>query len=177
MKKLTYLIAVASASMLCFVSCDKDIFDKDDEETVISLTFNATVEFNGTYTFTLPENKSDDPFQITSQAAHFSSSQLVRTGNGDEMIYQYTPARDFSGSDQIVISTVEEKHDGDHKGSVRRDGGGGCGDHHGNGHRRKHHEEEVEQIITINIAIIPQADSQVVSHIPLSISRQNIRTK
>ena len=136
MKKSFLVLALASSIMFVLQSCRKMDFKKDHEEKIEYRTVDATINANDTYTFTMPENSSDDPFQITTQASHYKTSAL----ESNATTYIYTPATDYKGSDKVVISAVEEQHNGHHS------GGGACNGGH-------HQDEETELVITINLTI------------------------
>lgn len=130
------MFVLAGAIAVTTQSCKKE---KDDQDKIVYQTVDATINANETYTYTLPENKSDDVFAITSQALHAKTSEL----QNEATTYKYIPATDYTGSDKIVISTVEEQHDGQHN-----NGGGG-----GNCNGNNHHDEETAMVITINLTI------------------------
>lgn len=151
MRKLLFL-SLGVAFMLT-QSCNKPRLEK--EETVVKQTIDATINSNEMYTFTLPANTSDDPFEITTQASHFRISELGVNADG-AAIYQYTPETDYVGTDVVVVANVEEKH-------------GDCGNGHPQGnhppllgflhphpkHPKPHHEEVLQEI-TINLTINPK---------------------
>ncbi|MEY4925806.1 MAG: hypothetical protein RI894_242 [Bacteroidota bacterium] len=163
MQKLLLVAVCAAISALSLQSCGKVEVERDP----IALTENVTLKANEKYTFTLPENTSDDAFSIATQAAHFSVSELGKDAAG-KMIYQYTPATNYKGSDMVVISNPEEKHGqgGQHPHSGAPAGGGQCG---GGGHANgspSHdgHQDETNYIITINFTIKDATTTKVASN-------------
>lgn len=136
-KKLFLLLA--TPILFLTLSCQKMDMQKDheDNDKVEYRTVDATINANETYTYALPENKSDDPFQITTQAMHAKTSTLENNAT----TYRYTPATNFTGTDKVMISAVEEQHNGGH-----HSGGGMCNGGH-------HHAEETELVITINLTV------------------------
>lgn len=137
-KKQFLVLALASSSILVVQSCKKMDGDKDHQDKIEYRTVEATINANETYTYSMPENTSDDAFEITTQASHYKTSSLENNAT----TYRYTPVTDYIGSDKVVISTVEEQHNGHHSG-----GGGNCfgGQHHD--------KDETELVITINLTI------------------------
>ena len=73
----------------------------------IQQTVNVALKTNEAYTFTLPKNKRDDAYEITSSAQHATISQVGKDAAGNQ-IYQYTPAANFSGTDQVIVGNDEE---------------------------------------------------------------------
>ena len=137
MKKIFLMLVLTSPFIFALQSCQKSDMKKDHEDKIVYQTVDATINANETYTYTVPENKSDDPFGITSQASHYKTSEL----ENESTTYKYIPATDYTGSDKVVISNVEEQHDGNHS-----NGGGNCNGNH-------HHEDETELVIAINLTI------------------------
>lgn len=150
MRKLLFLSL--GVAFILTQSCNKSRLEK--EETVVKQTIDATINLNETYTFTLPANTSDDPFEITTQASHFRISELGTNAEG-AAIYQYTPEADYVGTDVVVVANVEEKHADCSNGNQ--------GNHpkllgflHPRPKHGKPHHEEVLQEITINLTINPK---------------------
>ncbi len=81
-----------------------------NNETPALQTVNATLDKNTTYTYVLPANTTDDNFKVTSNPIHAGNSQIVVDGATGNLVYQYTPLTDYTGTDQLVIATVEEQH-------------------------------------------------------------------
>lgn len=144
MKKISGLVLVASVVLLAS-SCEKHDFKKHSEKTVTQ-TVDVTLEKNAAYSYTLPENTSDDAFQITTQSEHAGVSTL--TNNGTNTVYTYTPAKDYVGTDKVVIATIEEEHS-------HHMGGGAHHPHHSGGgcNNGNHNDENSKLEIIINITI------------------------
>ena len=106
MKKLSILFTFAALVALSFTSCRKK-----EDEVQISKTETVSLKVNESYTFTLPKNTTDDLYAITAAASHASISSLGKNSAGED-IYQYTPAKDFYGTDNVTVATVEETHPG-----------------------------------------------------------------
>jgi hypothetical protein len=167
MQKMLLLAVCAGLCAVSLQSCKKTEVERDP----IAITENVTLKANEAYTFTLPENTSDDEFAIATQAAHFSVSELGKDATTGKAIYQYTPARDYKGTDVVVISNPEERHaDGHHPphphGNPITTGGGQCGG--GGNHNavqpahHEGHEYETNYIITINFVIKEVAPTKIV---------------
>jgi hypothetical protein len=122
-------------------SCMK--MDMPDKK-VLQETQSITVELlkNETYHYTLPQNQSDDAYQVTRQASHFSVSEL-----GANEIYTYKPALNYVGTDDVTIANVEEQHNNQ----------GQCGNQqvhqNNNGCGNNHHDSEIERTINIHFII------------------------
>jgi hypothetical protein len=86
---------------------------KKAKEESITETTNLTesIATNETFTIVLPETKNDEPYQITSQASHFTKSELSTDVNGNT-VYTYTNAQATENvlTDDVVISNVREDH-------------------------------------------------------------------
>ena len=137
-----------SLFILCFVvllitSCEK-------EENQVTQTINVTLLKNQPYTYTVPENESDDPYQITDQASHYLISELTELcfASGGPLTYEYTPALNYVGKDRVVIANVEEEHGKGHHGKGK---GGKCG------------EMETEKTIIINFTIVDSGTKQIIN--------------
>lgn len=165
MKKTIILLATASALIAATASCKKEHMPK---EAVVQ-TVNVSIKANESFTFELPKNLRDDPFEITSQAAHFSVSELGVNAAGNR-IFSYTPSKDFTGTDKVILSNDQEREQHQHPGGPPQNGcsqqgpppaggpqgpppsgGHQCGGHHHKGNCNK--GEEDHYIITINFVV------------------------
>ena len=148
MKKMTLLLATASFAVIGMQSCKKE---ENDHKSPISETINVQLKANEAYTFTLPKNKRDDEYEITTHPSHSIISEVGRDASGSR-IYQYTPSLNYVGTDQVVVANPQE----------------GEQDHDGNGPKPKHHHllppphghhggcdggEEDHYIVTINFIV------------------------
>ena len=117
MKKINLLL-FAAVVFLAASSCKK-------EHQTITQTINVNLKLNASYSYTVPQaGDADDVMQITQQAMHSSVSKVTPDADGN-VLFEYVPAKDFSGTDEVRISNVEE-HGGGHHGNC--DGG-----NHGHG--------------------------------------------
>ena len=103
MKKMTLLFAAASVAMIGMQSCKKE----QNHKPPINESFDIQLKANEVYTFSLPKNKRDDAYEITTQSAHFSISEVGKDVSGNR-IYQYTPSLNYTGTDMVVVANVEE---------------------------------------------------------------------
>ncbi len=104
MKKLVLMLSVAGIATFALTSCNRD----HTEEPAIEQTIKVQLATNEAYTFVLPKNKRDDVYEFTTQASHYSISTIGKNASG-EQIYQYTPALNYSGTDQVIVSNDWEK--------------------------------------------------------------------
>ena len=58
----------------------------EEEKNSITETISVTLVKNQSYSYNLPANQSDDPFEITEQASHAKSSTLETSGNSDGLV-------------------------------------------------------------------------------------------
>lgn len=144
MKKTIVMLVTASAMFVGMTSCKKERMQKD----AIKETINVNLKTDENYTFTLPKNLRDDPYEITTQAKHASISEVGVNASG-ERVYNYKPTSDYVGSDQVIVSNDQEREEHqNHSAGPPPPGGpkkGGC--HKGKG------EEEDHYIITINFIV------------------------
>jgi hypothetical protein len=106
MKKMFLMLATAGTMMAGLASCTKE----DTPAPAITQTENVSLRVGESYTFTLPKNLRDDPYEITTPAQHASVSELGVNSSGDR-IYSYTPAAGYSGTDQVVVSNDQEREE------------------------------------------------------------------
>lgn len=108
MKKTIVILAAASALITGTVSCKKK--DIQAERDAITQTVDVSLNTDEAYLFTLPKNLRDDPYEITTQASHYSISELGVNSAG-ERIFKYTPAQGYVGTDQIIVSNDQEREE------------------------------------------------------------------
>ena len=136
---------MAAFALLSLLSCEKE---KQDDYT-IEHTFDKTLKVNESATFTLPANTSDDAFQITTEASHASVSMLGEDLDGNS-IYSYTPEKDYTGTDLVIVSTIEDNYHGKHPNPHHS--GKSKGGHNCNG--GKNGEQQI--IVIINLSILKE---------------------
>ena len=115
------------------------------EDVHLSINENITLKQAESYTYTLPENKTDKPFIITVNPKHAAVSSLELDNQSGRYVYHYTPISNYTGTDLVVIENGEVNQ-------------GGCGNStsngHGMGHDNNHHgncDEKVETTYTVNL--------------------------
>ncbi len=150
MKKITTIIALMSTVLFLAPSCKK--CDRDQNNQVVTQTVNATIDENTNYTFSLPASNNSSVFQITSQAANYSASQLNTAAASGAVTYVYTPSKDFVGVNQIILSNAIASSNGVSASPQNS----GC--NHGGGHQcNKGNDHDADDmpsmVITVNITV------------------------
>lgn len=140
MRKTILMLATAGALVAGMASCKKRPMPKE----AIKQTIDVSLKENESYTFSLPKNLRDDPYEVVIQAKHYNISEVGSNTSG-ERVYLYTPTAGYTGSDQVVLSNDQEREEGkDHPAGPPK-GGPKKGDCNG--------EEEDHYIITINFQV------------------------
>jgi hypothetical protein len=99
---LTLLIGLAAL----FSSCKKDSDSLDpDCDLPASHEINIKITANETYQFDLGIFGDEEGASISKQATHFSVSEVERDNNSGKIIYKYTPATNFVGTDEVQIKS------------------------------------------------------------------------
>ena len=145
MKNSFALLLVVSAGLTFLSSCRKE----DQGSKMLTTEVMVTLEKNQPYVYTLPENTSEEGFMISKQASHFEKSELSTSLN--QFYYSYTPARDYTGNDEVIITLAGEEHH-DKKGHHFAGGGGGC-----------HQDDETGQTIIIHFNIVDPGTNTVMN--------------
>ena len=115
MKKISTLMLAVFAIIL-ISSCRK-------EGTDVTKTINVTMYAGDTYSYSVNHaGDGDDVMEITAQASHASVSEVKSSNSNGDVIFQYTPASGYTGSDEVHVANVEE-----HKGNPPPPSGGNCG--------------------------------------------------
>lgn len=109
-------MALLGAGMMLTQACNKS----DTAGSTTTQTVSATVEKNGTYSYTLPAIAGKSRYTISTQASHAASSSLTTNSSGAS-IYTYTPATDYTGADAVVVSGAAAS--GNHSGGCGGNGG------------------------------------------------------
>jgi hypothetical protein len=143
MKKLVLILSVAGMVTFALTSCNRD----HDQEAAIEQTLQVELAQNQSYTYSLPENLRKDAYEFTTQASHYSVSTLGKNSAGNQ-IYQYTPALDYVGTDQVVVSNDHEKNE-NHAPGCNQQGNPGSGQCMGGGAAGP----EDHYMVTINFTI------------------------
>ena len=135
MKKISELFLLASALVFVYSSCRR-------EGVTITKTIEVKLKVNESYSYTVAHaGDADDVMQIIQQASHSSVCTITPDASSGDALFSYTPARDYTGTDQVRVSNVEEHHGGGHHGN--------CG---GGGH---HHDDTYNYIFNFTIESTP----------------------
>lgn len=106
--------------VLILVSCSKNdaAIAPGNPNPTVSATqvINATVKSDFTYELPL----SSSGIQIDKQASHFSLSAIGVDAKKGTTIYQYLPAKDFTGTDEVTLKDVQTSVNYAHQGSSCR---------------------------------------------------------
>ena len=108
--------------VLIFASCSK-------KDAVVSVNASPTpsvsaaqiinAAINSDFTYELPLPSSN--IEIHKQASHFSLSEVTVDAKKGVTVYQYLPAKDFDGKDEVTLKDVQTSTNYSHD-----DGNGGC---------------------------------------------------
>jgi hypothetical protein len=97
-----FLIVFLVLFSACFPGCEKIYFT--NEPVVTTQTINVNLNLNQSYTDTLPLFDSGSVSYIHDAATNAMVSTIVTDTNGVSY-YQYTPAKDFTGTDAVMINS------------------------------------------------------------------------
>ena len=112
MKTITSFSLVV-ALLALNVSCKKE------QDNIITKTINVTLTPGQSYTTTVNQaGDEDDVLKMTQQASHAEVSEITPITGSKDVTFNYTPASQYTGNDQVQISTAE----GDHQGKWRNHG-------------------------------------------------------
>ena len=102
--------------VLILVSCSKEdaVISSGNPNPYISATqvVNATV--NSDLTYELPLSSSN--IEIHKQAAHFTLSAIGVDAKKGTPVYQYLPAKGFTGTDEVTLKDVQTSVNYAHEG-------------------------------------------------------------
>ncbi|MCX6290142.1 MAG: hypothetical protein NT126_00065 [Bacteroidetes bacterium] len=128
MKKIIYSTLTLSVLLLFASSCRKE-----NNGVIITKVIPVQLNVNQSYSYEVPRaGDDDDDMQITKQATHFLMSQ-VSASTGTNVLFEYTPALNFTGTDEVILNNAEGSH-----------GHGGHGNGHGNcGGSKPHHDDTI----------------------------------
>src|SRR5437016_2900929 len=100
MKIIKYFTFIVALSFI-FFSCKK-------EGVTVTKVINVDLSENQTYSATVPHaGDADDVMQITSQPRHSSSCTVTSAAGSTDAALQYTPALNYTGTDEIQVSNTE----------------------------------------------------------------------
>src|ERR1044072_2291690 len=107
MKKTMLLLAVAGSMIAGMASCKKE----ETPVPPITQTYDVSLRVGESYTFSLPKNIRNDPYEIINAEKHATVSQLCMDSTGAP-VYKYTPETGYAGSDQVVVSNARKPGQG-----------------------------------------------------------------
>lgn len=105
MKKSISFLTIALAGMLFITSCQKH-----HKGTHATQTINATVEMNKAYQFDMGNVSKRETAKITEQARHFTLSETSDVNGEGHTVYNYLPAMNYTGTDEVSITIAEGHH-------------------------------------------------------------------
>ena len=140
MKKLNLIIAAIILSVVFISSCKKEHCDKQNNQVI-----NVTINQNTSYTYQLLTANNGKAMGISQQASHSSVSTITTGATPGSLVYSYVPAKDYLGTDAVVLSTQNSQQVGQ-----------GCSNHKGNGDHHGHHDNDDDDnsTTTINITVV-----------------------
>jgi hypothetical protein len=100
-RNVLYLFILSGILTFC-MGCSK-------EETGLSPANEITISLgrNETYRYDLGLFGDEEGASITTQASHYLVSELNREINSGSISYTYTPALDFTGTDVVVLKSMQ----------------------------------------------------------------------
>lgn len=101
MKKLAIYFSVIIGLATLSQSCKKD-----STSNPVIQTITETIRVNQAYQFDLGNFGDEEGAYISKQANYFSVSSVDREVNTGKIIYKYTPATNFVGTDQVEIKSA-----------------------------------------------------------------------
>lgn len=136
MKKIFSLLI---AAMVMLTACQKE-----HEPKIENITIDVVLKQNNQYTYTI--NHNDDEYSspyISQDTQHDAITALTPNDKNTASVFSYTPANDYVGPDQVIITLSEEKEEH------------GCGIKPGRTPRphHHHHDESVKNYI-FNFTIV-----------------------
>ena len=102
MKKLIAIPAVVFCTLVLFTSCTKSSSDSFDQNTnlVPDKIITATVSAGQSHVVTINDIGN---LSIVRQASHFKISQTGIDPKYKSLLYTYSPADGFTGSDEVLL--------------------------------------------------------------------------
>jgi hypothetical protein len=150
MNKINFLFALTIMALLSATSCHKRDMHHD---VTTQQTINVVMKQGDIYTFSIPATTDkDDVYEISTQATNYGTSLIKTDANGNKT-YQYTPAPNYTGTDQVILSSVEGSHNGN---TPPPNNNGGCFGH-------GHDEDRSMIIINFTVSTAITANKQAVA--------------
>jgi hypothetical protein len=110
MKKLLFSTLAVSVALL---SCYKQGDNPGGYQGSRSVTIDTTIASGTTYELNLqPYGDADDVAAIKTQAANYTTSEIVNTGTGFSSVYHFSAVSDLKAplNEQVVIAVTEGNH-------------------------------------------------------------------
>ncbi len=102
MRKPYFFAAILLGILPVFQSCSKESAN-DMIVAAPANIINATIAYNKTYQLIFNSGEVN----ISKQALHFKISKVESGTENGSIIYKYTPAPDFTGADEVVLSVTK----------------------------------------------------------------------
>jgi hypothetical protein len=151
-KSIALFLFVALISLFFQACCKRELRPL----TPVTTNINETLQENQSYQFTLPNNFNGQSYNMFIQPNH-SSISYIGTDGSNNLIYRYTPALNYTGTDHVSFSDNTEAAGNCNNGCH---GGGSCSQHNTCGH----HQQCIRQnIINIYFTITPKNTAAVIS--------------
>ena len=98
MKKISGILVVLFGLAIVMQSCKKN-----STAYTASDTIHAAIKANQSYQYDLGGFGIEEGAQISKQATHFLISTIGRSGNTPNIMYNYVPAVNFVGTDEVEL--------------------------------------------------------------------------
>ncbi|MEO8109741.1 MAG: hypothetical protein ABI594_06920 [Ginsengibacter sp.] len=99
MKKI-YAISATFFICIMLLSCSKQSIN-DEVSPDLTNVINVTIAPNQSYHFTV---SGPGEVSIVKQAKHYKTSETALEAESGQMIYNYTPAQDYTGTEEIILT-------------------------------------------------------------------------
>ncbi len=120
MKKLYFITIVLLCMMIVFQSCSKQSTNQMIAPASPNV-INAIIAPNQSYLLNV---NSTGNVSIEKQASHYQVSKAAPDTKSGKIVYEYLPAKDYTGKDEVVLSSKITIY--------TSEGGGGCNSSHNN---------------------------------------------
>jgi hypothetical protein len=152
--KIRFAVLSFAVLALGFSSCNRhDHVHPTHSVTWQTTTVDSVISANHTLVMILPATMSEETPIISTDAKNASVSTLIKDSSTGNWVYTFTPATDYTGTDQVILDSEDEAAEHANAGAGHphqgpgHHGGGMCGVHDG--------DEEEHNRIVLNITINP----------------------
>jgi hypothetical protein len=104
MKKQILPLLVLTAMMVFFVSCKKESIQQNTAVQSADQVISIKISSNQSYQINLSDAGN---VSISRQANHFLVSETNLDTESGALYYKYTPATDFTGTDEVLLSSTK----------------------------------------------------------------------